>query len=190
MIASASPWAIATPTRSDWPACATIPAPAPMKINVKVATNSATACWVVFSTSPPRAFVAGRNQRGSDSRPDRVKPDGTGGRAGCQPPPRGIRATCAAARMRIVKIKGTCGHCGRDLYAEQVIEGGGRCPWCGRSLQPDYAVVLVDALRDAESAGSTLENALEKIADMRPKLELDVESIFGRLRDHLRRLTV
>ena len=87
-----------------------------------------------------------------------------------------------------MKIKGSCGNCGRQILIEQIVEGGGRCPWCGRSVQEDYAVVLVDALRDAEAAGNTLENALEKIADMEPKMEIDPDSVLGGMRSHLERL--
>jgi hypothetical protein len=87
-----------------------------------------------------------------------------------------------------VKIKGTCRHCGREILAEQVVQNGGRCPWDGKSLQPDYAVVLVDGLRDAEAAGNTLENALEKVADLEPELVLDIDSVLGTIREHLERL--
>ncbi|MFB3737645.1 MAG: hypothetical protein ACE14W_01615 [Candidatus Velamenicoccus archaeovorus] len=87
-----------------------------------------------------------------------------------------------------MKIKGTCRHCGRDFLVEQVIENGGRCPWDGRPFQADYAVVMVDALRDADAAGNTLENALEKLADMGPDFVLDVASVIGELRAHLDRL--
>jgi hypothetical protein len=87
-----------------------------------------------------------------------------------------------------VKVKGTCGYCGREFLSDQIIESGGRCPWDGRSLQPDYAVVLVDSLRDAEAAGNTLENALEKIADLEPMMVLDPASILTTIREHLERL--
>ncbi|HEX9123241.1 MAG TPA: hypothetical protein VF984_07770 [Actinomycetota bacterium] len=87
-----------------------------------------------------------------------------------------------------MKIKGTCRHCGRDFLVEQVLENGGRCPWDGRPFQADYAVVLADSLRDAESAGNTLENALEKLADIGPEFVLDVDSVIGRIREHLERL--
>jgi hypothetical protein len=87
-----------------------------------------------------------------------------------------------------VKIKGTCRHCGREFLAEQVIASGGRCPWDGRSLQPDYAAVLVDSLQQAEAAGNTLENALEKIADIEPDLVLEPASILTSIRDSLERL--
>ncbi|HZD80644.1 MAG TPA: hypothetical protein VE646_11475 [Actinomycetota bacterium] len=87
-----------------------------------------------------------------------------------------------------MKIKGTCRHCGREFLAEQVVENGGRCPWDGRPFQADYAVVLVDSLRDAGNAGNTLENALEKIADLDPEFVLDVDSVLGQIRAHLERL--
>jgi hypothetical protein len=87
-----------------------------------------------------------------------------------------------------LKIKGTCRRCGREFLVEQVIENGGRCPWDGKPFQADYAVVLVDSLRDAEAAGNALENALEKVADIEPEFVLDIDSVIGRIREHLERL--
>ncbi|HYU92214.1 MAG TPA: hypothetical protein VEN95_01850 [Actinomycetota bacterium] len=87
-----------------------------------------------------------------------------------------------------MKIKGTCRRCGREFLVEQVIGNGGRCPWDGKPFQADYAVVLVDSLRDAETAGNTLENALEKVADIEPEFVLDIDSVIGRIREHLERL--
>jgi hypothetical protein len=87
-----------------------------------------------------------------------------------------------------VKIKGTCRRDGREFLVEQVIENGGRCPWDGKPFQADYAVVLVDSLRDAEASGDTLENALEKVADMEPEFVLDIDSVIARIREHLERL--
>ena len=87
-----------------------------------------------------------------------------------------------------MKIKGTCRRCGREFLVEQVLENGGVCPWDGRPFQPDYAVVLVDSLRDAESAGNTLENALEKVADLEPEFVLHIDTVIDGLREHLERL--
>ncbi len=87
-----------------------------------------------------------------------------------------------------MKIKGTCRRCGREFLVEQVIQNGGRCPWDGKPFQSDYAVVLVDAFRDAENAGNTLENALEKLADLEPDLVLDKETVLGEIREALERL--
>jgi hypothetical protein len=87
-----------------------------------------------------------------------------------------------------VKIKGTCRRCGRDFLVEQVLENGGECPWDGQPLQADYAAVLVEALRQAEDSGNTLENALEKVADVKPAMVIDKESVLGRLRQYLERL--
>ncbi len=87
-----------------------------------------------------------------------------------------------------MKIRGTCQRCGREFMAEQVVANGGRCPWCGVPFQRDYAAVLVDVLRDAEAAGNTLENALEKVADLDPAFVLDADSVLRGLREHLARL--
>lgn len=87
-----------------------------------------------------------------------------------------------------MKIKGTCRRCGREFLVEQVLTNGGECPWDGKPFQPDYAVVLVDALRDAERAGTALEDALEKAADLEPDFVLDVDSVLASLRGHLERL--
>lgn len=87
-----------------------------------------------------------------------------------------------------MKIKGTCRRCGREFLVSQVLENGGACPWDGKPFQADYAVVLTDALREAEDAGATLENALEKIADLGPDFVLDPGTVLDRLREHLERL--
>jgi hypothetical protein len=87
-----------------------------------------------------------------------------------------------------VKIKGTCRRCGREFLVEQVLENGGVCPWDGKPFQADYAAVLVDSLRDADGAGNTLENALEKIADLEPAFVLDIDSVLAEIRGHLERL--
>ncbi len=87
-----------------------------------------------------------------------------------------------------MKIKGTCRRCGREFLVDQVLSNGGECPWDGQPFQPDYAVVLVDALRDAQDAGSTLENALEKVADLEPEFVLDMDTVLAEVRGHLERL--
>jgi hypothetical protein len=87
-----------------------------------------------------------------------------------------------------VKIKGTCRRDGREFLADQAIASGGKCPWDGEPFNADYAVTLVDALRDAQTAGSALELALDALADLTPAFTLDRESVFGELRATLDRL--
>ena len=87
-----------------------------------------------------------------------------------------------------MKIKGTCRRDGREFYCDQVIASGGECPLDGEPFNADYAVTLVDALRDAEAAGSALELAMDSIADLMPAFTLDRESIFGNIRASLDRL--
>lgn len=87
-----------------------------------------------------------------------------------------------------MKIKGTCKRDGRDFMAEQVIDGGGSCPWDGEPFQPDYAVTLVNALRDAEEAGTRLEEALEQVADLGPEFTLHADTVLGSLQRALVRI--
>jgi hypothetical protein len=87
-----------------------------------------------------------------------------------------------------VKIKGTCKRDGRDILAELIVGTGGNCPWDGEPFNADYAITLVDALRDAEVAGTQLERALETVADLRPDFTLDENSVLGDIRSHLARL--
>jgi hypothetical protein len=87
-----------------------------------------------------------------------------------------------------VKIKGTCKRDGREFFVEQVVDGGGRCPWDGQPFNADYAAVLVGSLRDAEVAGALLERALERVADLHPAFTLDEESVLGKIRTQLGRL--
>jgi hypothetical protein len=87
-----------------------------------------------------------------------------------------------------VKIKGTCKRDGRELMAELAIANGGVCPWDGEPFTPDYTVILVDALRDAEAAGTKLERALTVIADVQPDLTLDEQTVLGDLNQQLARL--
>jgi hypothetical protein len=87
-----------------------------------------------------------------------------------------------------VKIKGIDRRNGREFLAEQVIASGGTSPWDGQPFSSDYAATLVNALRDAEEAGTQLEEALEQIADVAPDFSLDQESVIGPLRVHLDRL--
>lgn len=87
-----------------------------------------------------------------------------------------------------MKIKGTCKRDGRDFLVEQVVAGGGRCPWDGEPFNADYAVTLVNALKEAEAAGNRLELALEQVAALRPDFTLQVETVLGGLSTQLARL--
>lgn len=87
-----------------------------------------------------------------------------------------------------MKIRGTCNRCGRDFLVEQVIEVGGECPWDGEPFSPDYAAVLVDALRDAEEAGTELERALRSVADLGPAFTFEASSVVSELKEQIDRL--
>jgi len=87
-----------------------------------------------------------------------------------------------------VKIKGTCTRCGREFLLEQALDGGGSCPWDGEPFNADYAVTLVNALREAEEHGNRLEQALQQVADLAPAFRLDEGSVLGDLKGSLARL--
>ena len=82
-----------------------------------------------------------------------------------------------------MKIKGTCRRDGREILADQVIASGGECPWDGEPFNADYAVTLVDALRDA--AGRRQRARAGDGARRRPHAGVHPgrgESIFGNIR--------
>lgn len=87
-----------------------------------------------------------------------------------------------------MKIKGTCRRDGREFMVEQVVESGGECPWDGEPFSADYAVTLVNALVDAEEAGTKLELALAQLADLQPAFTLDAASVLGSIRGSIDRL--
>lgn len=87
-----------------------------------------------------------------------------------------------------MKIKGTCKRDGRDFFVDQVVRSGGECPWDGEPFNADYAVTLVNALTDAEEAGTKLELALEQIADLTPDFILDKGTVLDDITRSLDRL--
>jgi len=87
-----------------------------------------------------------------------------------------------------VKIKVIHTECGREVLVRQILETGGHCPWDGKPFNKDYTAILADALETVENAGGVLENALEKIADMEPAMNIDRESLLGGIEEHLEQL--
>ena len=87
-----------------------------------------------------------------------------------------------------MKIEAACRACEREVTGDQIVRGGGRCPWCGAALSPDYAVTFVDAIRNAEEAGTRLERALEALADLAPAVRISEGSVLGTAQRHLARI--
>ncbi|HEX6262749.1 MAG TPA: hypothetical protein VF097_07880 [Actinomycetota bacterium] len=85
-----------------------------------------------------------------------------------------------------MKIRGTCGNCGKEFLVEQVVASHGHCPWCGKAFTRDYTANLARALAQADAAGDVLEDALEAIADIHPAMDLDEESVLEAIREPLR----
>jgi len=86
-----------------------------------------------------------------------------------------------------MRIKGTCARCERDFLVSEAMGSGGHCPSCGKAFNKDYTAVLASTLREAEVAGSVLEDALNRLVGMDGALELDEESILEPLRQPIRR---
>lgn len=85
-----------------------------------------------------------------------------------------------------MRIRGTCGNCGREVTPELVADSGGHCPWCGNAFSRDYTALVSNALQRTEAAGDALEDSLEELASMNADLQLDEEAIIEPLREHLR----
>ncbi len=87
-----------------------------------------------------------------------------------------------------MKIKVLHRVCGREVLVQQILDSNGHCPWDGKPFSIDYTAILAEALQTAEDAGTTLEDALDRMADMHPDLAIDDESLLGPLRDQVERL--
>lgn len=78
--------------------------------------------------------------------------------------------------------------CGREVLVRQILDSGGHCPWDGKAFNSDYTAVLAEELAAAEQAGGVLENALEKIAGMEPKMTIEEDSVITPLAEPIRAL--
>ncbi len=87
-----------------------------------------------------------------------------------------------------MKIKLIHNLCGREVLVRQVLESQGHCPWDGKAFNRDYTAILAEALEQAEGAGSVLENALEKIADMGPTFTIEERSVLEGIKANLEEL--
>jgi hypothetical protein len=81
-----------------------------------------------------------------------------------------------------LKIKIVHKECGREVLVHQLLASQGHCPWDGKPISRDYTAVLASALEAAESAGSALEGALERMAGLGGEMRLDEDSVLGDLR--------
>jgi threonine synthase len=79
-----------------------------------------------------------------------------------------------------VKIIGRCRNCGRDFPIDVVTAEpklAGRCPFCGKPLDIQYAPVLVEALRQLQAAGTLIEAVLERAISLGTNLEIEEDSV-------------
>lgn len=85
-----------------------------------------------------------------------------------------------------MKIRVVHDVCGREILVHQILESQGHCPWDGKAFNKDYTAVLAEALGTAEAAGSTLENALEKIAGMGPDFVIEEDTLVAPVQEQVR----
>ncbi len=86
-----------------------------------------------------------------------------------------------------MRIRATCGNCGREFLPQQMIDAGGHCPWCGRAFTRDYTALLIRAFRQAEEAGTALEDALRDMAGVDElAMEIDEQTVLEPLENSLR----
>jgi len=76
-----------------------------------------------------------------------------------------------------VKIKLFHDVCGREMLVQQILQSDGHCPWDGLAFTAQYTAILTEALQTVEGAGTVLENALETIAGLEPRVQIVRESI-------------
>jgi hypothetical protein len=84
-----------------------------------------------------------------------------------------------------MRIMAVCNNCQRDLLLSQLVEGPeitGRCPWCGTLLAPHYTLLLADAVRRAEHAGTELVRALAQLGEGWAMLQIRPESVLDPIR--------
>ena len=87
-----------------------------------------------------------------------------------------------------MKIRVVHDACGRESFVQQILDSGGHCPWDGKPFNAQYTAILAEALRTAEEAGSSLENALEKITGMEPDMKIEEATLIDPMREQLGRL--
>ena len=68
-----------------------------------------------------------------------------------------------------------CGRCGESFALLEVVESSApaHCPRCGVALAPEYAAVLVSAVRQVVAAAAALDAAGSQLADIAPLLHID-----------------
>ena len=88
-----------------------------------------------------------------------------------------------------MKIEATCNTCGRTFLLSQIgsdSDAPGRCPFCGAHFARHYTSVLVDAVRDAETAASYFVNILGRLQAMETGFDIDIEQLLSSVVEQVR----
>ncbi|MDX6206821.1 MAG: hypothetical protein QOF39_2878 [Frankiales bacterium] len=80
-----------------------------------------------------------------------------------------------------------CGRCGESFPLLELVDSGtpGSCPRCGVALAPEYAAVMVSAVRQVIAAAAVLEQSGTQLADVAPLLHIDRRALAEELEGSL-----
>jgi uncharacterized paraquat-inducible protein A len=86
-----------------------------------------------------------------------------------------------------LSVQAWCGRCGESFPLVEVVDSGtpGHCPRCGVALAPEYAAVLVSAVRQVLAAAAVLEQSGAQLADVAPLLHIDRRALAEELEGSL-----
>lgn len=88
-----------------------------------------------------------------------------------------------------MKIEAKCDSCGRKFLLSQIgpeSDHPGRCPFCGARFARHYSTVLVDAVREAESAAQRFVSVLARLQAMETGFDIDIEGLLRTLNEQVR----
>ncbi len=78
-----------------------------------------------------------------------------------------------------MNVTAWCGRCGESFPLLEVVDSGtpGHCPRCGVAFAPDYAAVMVSAVRQVLAAAAVLDQSGGQLRDVAPLLHIDQASV-------------
>jgi hypothetical protein len=86
-----------------------------------------------------------------------------------------------------LSVEAWCGRCGESFPLLEVVDSGtpGHCPRCGVALAPEYAAVMVSAVRQVIAAAAVLQQSGAQLADVAPLLHIDRRALAEELEGSL-----
>jgi hypothetical protein len=88
-----------------------------------------------------------------------------------------------------MRIEARCETCDRRFLLSQIgpdSDAPGRCPFCGARFARHYSTVLVDAVRDAESAATDFVQIVGRLQAMETGFDIDIEGVLRTVAEQVR----